>query len=114
MSTTPANGERLEAPSAVMAWDNDNVFSGLLLLKASSIAGRLVNICARLSSNSQGVLRATYILLVNGHRPPCSNACVSILAESHPERTSTLLPFGPVPWWRQALLHIQTDAVLPM
>jgi hypothetical protein len=44
INTTPANGESVEAPSAVITSAKDKVRSGLLLLKASSFAGRLVRI----------------------------------------------------------------------
>ena len=44
ISTTPANGESVEAPSAVIASASESVRSGLLLLNASSVAGKFVRI----------------------------------------------------------------------
>ena len=52
--TTPAKGESVEAPSGVITSARANVRSGLLLLKASSFAGRLVKILQHRSVSIKG------------------------------------------------------------
>jgi len=55
---------------------------------------------------------ASYILLINRHRPASTDAGITILTESHPKRPPSLFSFCPVSRWWQALFYVQASAIL--
>ena len=96
VSTTPPIGSSVAAPFGCIASAREVVGTGLLFSKASSLAGRSVKIWTDVSYGVRILCAEAHVLLIYGHRPPSSNAGISIDTECHPERPSTLLAFCPV------------------
>ena len=100
-TATQAKGDNVDTPSPAIMLARRSVRWGLLFKKASSEAGRLVMTWEALAMRliQSIAYEQTHVTLVNDHGPPGPNACISIRAEGHPERSSALLTLRPILGW---------------
>jgi hypothetical protein len=106
VSTTPPNDCSWPIPLVPNAWSREPVATGLLFSKASSLAGKLVRICALGKRNTTRVFSAPYISFIECHRPASSYAGISINVKSHPECASPFLSLCPILRGWETLLHV--------